>query len=123
MILIHRLKKIKFNKAVKETMIDVVFFIVFFILGVCFVFSKIENREERALILKNNDLDPASPGSVNELGVRDDKKVGNFVASSRGKYYYIVGSERANSLVESNKVYFSTEEEAKKQGFKPYSGS
>jgi hypothetical protein len=92
-------------------------------LGVSFVFSKVGNREERSLILKNNDLGITSNSSLNKIGVQNDKKTGNFVASSRGKYFYVVGSDRANSLKEENKVYFSTEEEAKKLGFKPYIGN
>ncbi len=73
MILIQRLKKIKPNKTVKSIIVDSLFYICFFILGVCFVFSKVGSGEERALILENKVLDPASPGSVNDLGVRDDK--------------------------------------------------
>jgi hypothetical protein len=40
-----------------------------------------------------------------------------FVASKRGKYYYPVDCSLANSLKEENKIYFSSEEEAQKQGY------
>jgi len=116
MILIHKLKKIKLSKAVRETIIDSAFFTIFFVFGAIFVFSKIGDREERATILINdNEIETPVQGET--------VKTSGFVASSRGKYYYTIGSNRANSLNEGNKIYFSSEEEAKKQGFKPYSGN
>lgn len=116
MILIHRFKKIKFKKAFVEILWDIVFFVVFFVLGVCFVFAKVENRGERAMVVWEDNSNQVSTTT-------SPVSRGKFVASSRGKYFYPVGSSRANSLSEQNKVYFDNEEEAKKQGFKPYIGN
>jgi len=40
-----------------------------------------------------------------------------FVASSRGKYYYPVDCNLANSLKEENRIYFKTQQEAKGRGY------
>ncbi|MFA6324794.1 MAG: hypothetical protein WCX46_01025 [Candidatus Paceibacterota bacterium] len=41
----------------------------------------------------------------------------NFFASSRGKKYYPVDCSAGKTIKDSNKVYFSTREEAEKAGF------
>ena len=40
-----------------------------------------------------------------------------FVASSRGKYYYPVDCNLADSLKEENKIYFKTEQDAESRGY------
>jgi len=40
-----------------------------------------------------------------------------FVASSRGKYYYPVDCNLANTLKEENKIYFKTQQEAEDRGY------
>ncbi len=40
-----------------------------------------------------------------------------FVASSRGKYYYPVDCNLANTLKEENKIYFKTQQEAESRGY------
>ena len=40
-----------------------------------------------------------------------------FVASSRGKYYYPVDCNLANSLKEENRIYFKTQQEAENRGY------
>jgi hypothetical protein len=40
-----------------------------------------------------------------------------FVASSRGKYYYPVDCNLANSLKEENRIYFKTQQEAEERGY------
>jgi len=41
-----------------------------------------------------------------------------WVASSRGEVYYRRGCSNANRLVAENRVYFRTEEEAKRAGYR-----
>jgi hypothetical protein len=41
-----------------------------------------------------------------------------WVASSRGEVYYRRGCRNANRLVAENRVYFRTEEEAKRAGYR-----
>ena len=41
-----------------------------------------------------------------------------WVASSRGEVYYRRGCSNANRLVPENRVYFQTEEEAKRAGYR-----
>ncbi len=41
----------------------------------------------------------------------------SFVASSRGKYYYPVDCNLANSLKEENRIYFKTQQEAENRGY------
>jgi len=40
-----------------------------------------------------------------------------FTASSRGKYYYPVNCNLADSLKEENKIYFKTQQEAEERGY------
>lgn len=40
-----------------------------------------------------------------------------FVASSRGKYYYPVDCNLADTLKEENKIYFKTSQEAENRGY------
>jgi uncharacterized protein (DUF2164 family) len=114
-ILIQRIKKIKEKSFFKEILVDTLFFLGFFIFGVIFVFSHIKGREERAFLLQNQKESVKIEN--NSIDMEQDF---DFVASSRGKYFYEIGSSRANGLSEKNKVYFKTPEEAKNLGFKPY---
>ena len=40
-----------------------------------------------------------------------------FVASSRGKYYYPIDCSLAENLSETNKIFFSSKEEAESRGY------
>ena len=40
-----------------------------------------------------------------------------FVASSRGKYYYPIDCSLAENLSEANKIFFSSKEEAESRGY------
>lgn len=40
-----------------------------------------------------------------------------YVASSRGKYYYPIDCSLANTLKEENKIYFKSKEEAESNGY------
>lgn len=40
-----------------------------------------------------------------------------FVASSRGKYYYPIDCSLANGLKEENRIYFKTQQEAEESGY------
>lgn len=102
MILIQRFRKIKGQKWFK----DLIFYIIIFILAISFVFVKLGERGEVVIVKE-------------ETFKKEDIEY-LYVASSRGKYFYEIGSKKANSLSEKNKIYFSSSEEAKKLGFKPY---
>lgn len=41
-----------------------------------------------------------------------------FIASSKGKYYYSVFDKAAYRITEKNRIYFGSEKEAQKSGFK-----
>lgn len=122
MILIHKIKKIKQYLKLnifRELLLDLFIYIFFFAFGVFFVVFKLNdnNRGENILILESDLVEQKI--ETNDTKIINSKEV-KFVASSRGKYFYPVGSSRANSLSEKNKLYFNSEEEAKKLGFKPY---
>lgn len=40
-----------------------------------------------------------------------------FVASSRGRYYYPIDCSLANGLKEENRIYFKTQQEAEESGY------
>ena len=44
-------------------------------------------------------------------------KNGNYFASSKGKKYYPLGCSAGKSLKLENRIYFTTEEEAKRAGY------
>lgn len=56
-----------------------------------------------------------------ETGVSNSMNNARYVASSRGKLYYRIGCGGSTKLVESNKIYFNTIEEAERRGYKPAS--
>jgi hypothetical protein len=113
MILIQKIKKIKVKPWLKEVALDILFFTIVMTFLLIYLTIIIKRNSENVLILTNNE----------RIQTQNDKNSSTtlqFVASSKGKYYYKVGSERANSLSEKNKVYFKTAEDAEKLGFKPY---
>lgn len=79
------------------------------------------SSEVQAFIQALNNYEENS--SVNEIDIfkasQTEKSMENaqFVASTRGKYYYVVGSEKANGLSEKSRVYFQTESDAKAHGY------
>jgi len=119
-ILIQRIEKIKGSikqKWIREIIFDIIFYTIFFVLGIIIVFSKIEKGREKPFVIVESQENLLNDSFIPENEVNMSKK---YVASSRGKYFYEVGSSRANSLSDKNKLYFSSQEEAKKLGFKPY---
>ena len=117
MILIQRFKKIKRQPWFKEIFFDMLFYLAVFIFGTSFIFSKIEQGSEKALILESQ---ISSSATSAKTGAHAPEKEYLYTASSRGKYFYLIDSSRARGLSEKNKIYFKTAEEAKKLGFKPY---
>ncbi|MCX6755138.1 MAG: hypothetical protein NT068_01165 [Candidatus Nomurabacteria bacterium] len=85
---------------------------------------KVENSSNQANAL--NGLESAQ-NSKNELNIaqkstsntdiNNSNKSGNFFASSKGKKYYPVGCSAGKTIKESNKIYFSTGEEAQSAGY------
>jgi hypothetical protein len=62
---------------------------------------------------------PSDSTPVAAESVRADPGNGMaWVASSRGEVYYRRGCSNANRLVAENRVYFRTEEEAKRAGYR-----
>lgn len=104
-------------KKYKEILWDLIFYLIFFVFGVTFVFSKPEEGRDRPLVLEDKAERIVERSSLYNAETQEGKR---YVASSRGKYFYEVGTSRANSLSDKNKIYFSDPEEAKKLGFKPY---
>jgi hypothetical protein len=100
-------------------LVDISFYTFFFVLGGSFVLVKLGDSRVEPVIVPSSVI-PAKEGiqSLDE-NIESEYK---YVASSRGKYFYPIGSKRADGLSEKNKMYFSTPEEAKKLGFKPHSG-
>jgi hypothetical protein len=49
-------------------------------------------------------------------GIPDDVR---FIASSKGKYYYSILDKRAFNIAESNRLYFSSAEDAEHKGYLP----
>lgn len=121
MILIQRVIKIKGQKWLKDFILDLVFYLIFFIFGASFVFLRMEKGTDIQIVSENlvSDSIKEEP-EQNPTEKIEDSHI--FVASSRGKYFYKIGSNRANSLSDKNKIYFSSVEEAEKLGFKPYFG-
>ena len=76
-----------------------------------------EKGREKLVKLEQNQAQIVREEQSLETSILD---VSKYVASSRGKYFYEVGSDRGNSLSEKNRIYFSSQEEAEKLGFKPY---
>lgn len=113
MILIQRIKKIKGNKILIEVVYDLIFYGLAFVFMLVFLLILTQNRTPKTTIITKK-LPPNENIPENLIGNF------NFVASSRGKYFYDINSERADGLSNKNKVYFYTEEEAKNAGFKPY---
>lgn len=117
MILIQRIKKIKRAGWFSGVLFDIVFYTIFFALGASFVLSKTQDNNEKLLILEQKYKGEPSKIEMEDSTLENDPK---YVASSRGKYFYEIGSAKANSLSDKNKIYFSSQDEAKNLGFKPY---
>jgi hypothetical protein len=113
MILIQKIKKIKVKKWILEVLLDSAFFLILSIFFVIYLLSVYNKNSEKALILRTENTKP-------ELITKAEENTYNFVASNRGKYYYLIGSPKANTLSEKNKLYFKSSHEAEKLGFKPY---
>lgn len=65
-----------------------------------------------AIVTENSSSSKQSFNAKNALA-----QVGNFIASKNGETYYLTTCR--NNIKEENKIYFPTEEDAKKAGFRP----
>ncbi len=61
--------------------------------------------------------DPNESSEAESTQTGNDNEKGEIVASSRGSKYYYVYCSGAKTLSETNKVYFSSEEEAEANGY------
>ena len=77
-------------------------------------------------VSSNTSLSPSDEEVAGEISVSEDddttntessEEKGDIVASSRGSKYYYVYCSGAKTLSESNKIYFSSEEEAESNGY------
>ena len=106
--------------------------ILFFILGrVSMYWNDMNTSSITGITFESSDavsdfvssLEDYSGECTNEIEVfykiQDEvsQKNSQFIASSRGKYYYEVGSKKANGLSEKSRVYFQTESEAISHGY------
>lgn len=73
---------------------------------------------EKENILANSDSTFVSSVSTPDI-VKNNSGSSLYVASSRGKLYYRIGCGDSTKLVESNKLYFNTKEQAEQKGYKP----
>ena len=79
------------------------------------------SSEIQAFIHELNNYEETS--GINEIDIFEASQTENsmenaqFVASTRGKYYYEIGSTKANGLSEKSRVYFQTESDAKAHGY------
>ena len=117
MILIQRIRKIKGKPWFNEILLDGVFYILFFIIGTLVVLFKISEKEGILMLIEETNI---AKTVANKDYDEDTGSENKYVASSRGKYFYEIGSDREKSLSAKNKIYFSTFDEAKELGFKPY---
>ena len=69
---------------------------------------------ERPAYAPPSDMDSAPPGTA----VAEPGADWSWVASSSGEVYYRRGCANANRLAPANRVYFRTEEEAKRAGYR-----
>jgi len=116
-ILIQRIRKIKGKPWFNEILLDGVFYILFFIIGTLVVLFKISEKEGILMLIEETNI---AKTVANKDYDEDTGSENKYVASSRGKYFYEIGSDREKSLSAKNKIYFSTFDEAKELGFKPY---
>lgn len=96
-----------------EMLVDIGFYLLFLTIGIFFVWNKVLSKEEKIIIISESK-------QTEKEKIATSSSIFLFVASSRGKYYYQIDSNRANSLSEKNRIYFKSQEEAEKAGFKPY---
>ncbi|MCX6757994.1 MAG: hypothetical protein NTZ44_03895 [Candidatus Nomurabacteria bacterium] len=81
---------------------------------------KVENSSNQANTLNDSESGQNSQNRVNisQTSAANQAQIsGNFFASSRGKKYYPVGCSAGNTIKESNKIYFTTGEEAQNSGY------
>lgn len=70
---------------------------------------------------KLSELSNANPPQLNQLNSLNslNQPQGNFVASRNGSSYHLPDCPGAKQIKEENKIWFATEAEAKKSGYKP----
>ena len=79
---------------------------------------RIENLESSIQKLKDSEV--AQPAQIldSRFQILDSAR-GNFVASRNGSSYHLLSCPGAKQIKEENKIWFQTEEEARKAGYKP----
>lgn len=76
----------------------------------------IENVATSTGIISNTGSQPSTLSQRGKLAA-DANKI--FVASRNGKKYYYAWCDAVKTIKEQNRVWFATEEEAKKAGYEP----
>ena len=59
----------------------------------------------------------SSINSLEKVSVAENSAGKNFFASNRGTKYYSIGCSGGKTIKQENRVYFSTREEAEKEGY------
>ena len=78
----------------------------------------IENQESR-IMNQGNDGSGQSAQILDSRFQIPDSARGNFVASRNGSAYHYPWCPSAKKIKEENRIWFQTEEEARKVGYKP----
>ncbi|MFT5179478.1 MAG: hypothetical protein ACI9GH_000004 [Candidatus Paceibacteria bacterium] len=109
MTLQYILKKIKGNKGLVEYLLNIG--IIGTALSVAYGLGLVATIQanEPKISFEQNDLVVSIKGNT--------ESIGSFLASKNGTKYYPTGCKSSNRIKEGNKVYFSSEDEAKKAGF------
>lgn len=78
----------------------------------------INTPTEQQSFFNNNTLNSGAVKSENANIIDTNQREKRFVASKNGKMYYIVGCSGASRIKEENQVWFSSESDAQKSGYK-----
>lgn len=78
-------------------------------------------RHQREVYLEQNPITIEKNNHVVEAWqeyIRTKKSTAQFFASKNGTAYYPLGCSSGDRIIEDNRVYFNTEEEARSAGYK-----
>lgn len=120
--------KIKSIKASNNSLIFSAFIVILasvgsFLLGQMYAINTTKDEKVQILNSKNIPLNSSkSEISNNNNSIAPiDSNASSYVASKNGKLYYRVGCGASTRILDKNKVYFNTTEDAVSAGFEPSS--
>ena len=75
-------------------------------------------KEDTALLINSNTPEHFTSNTLDSGSSKDeDEPLKAYVASKRGKKYYLPWCDGAKQILEENKIWFSSEVEAEKAGY------